>query len=188
MELGGAAGEAPAGQILRGFPTCAGLSELGDRPADHVACCQRETPLQPCPLLDALPSHLPQPAFYTAGPVKRAAHALFCPVKAAAWALFGAIFKLQTGTPGKCVCCLLPMHAAAPGTVERGVLSVRQSTCCGMAGQRCHPCTAPPRAACWCSPDQAQARPADRHLRHHWHGGLARAVQVGAAASAVCSD
>jgi len=44
----------------------------------------------------------PQPAFYDAGAVKRAAHTLFRPVKAAAWALFGAIFKLQTSVPCEC--------------------------------------------------------------------------------------
>lgn len=46
-----------------------------------------------------------QPPFYDAGAIKHAVHTLFRPIKAAAWALFGAIFKLQTSTP--CECALL---------------------------------------------------------------------------------
>ena len=42
-----------------------------------------------------------QPAWYTAGKLKRAAHALFSPLKAAAWGLFGLIFAWQTRTPSE---------------------------------------------------------------------------------------
>lgn len=41
-----------------------------------------------------------QPPYHTAGALKKGAHTLFAPVKAAAWGLFGLIFPLQTGTPG----------------------------------------------------------------------------------------
>ena len=40
-----------------------------------------------------------QPAWYSAGPIKKGAHTLFRPIKAAAWGLFGLIFPIQTGTP-----------------------------------------------------------------------------------------
>ena len=89
----------------------------------HPACSSRPRPphcppypcLTPRPLLHAPPpGFLPlefatytrwswalQPAYYTAGPVKKAAHTIFRPIKAVAWGLFGQIFKLQTGTPGQ---------------------------------------------------------------------------------------
>ncbi|PRW32555.1 flavo involved in K+ transport [Chlorella sorokiniana] len=55
-----------------------------------------------------------QPAFYNAGAVKRAAHTLFRPVKAAAWALFGAIFKLQTSVPSE----ISPKHGLLTGIYD----------------------------------------------------------------------
>lgn len=55
-----------------------------------------------------------QPAWYTAGKLKRAAHALFSPLKAAAWGLFGLIFAWQTRTPT----AIKPKHGLLPGIYD----------------------------------------------------------------------
>lgn len=48
--------------------------------------------------------------------MKRAVHAFFKPLKAAAWGLFGLIFTLQNRTPSEAAC----MHILGPGAVSVG--------------------------------------------------------------------
>lgn len=66
-----------------------------------------------------------QPAYYAAGPVNKAAHTLFRPLKAAVWGLFGLLFPLHTSTPGGLGLQCLPDKRlpAAPDALKLATLT-----------------------------------------------------------------
>ncbi|KAL4420002.1 hypothetical protein ABPG75_007100 [Micractinium tetrahymenae] len=73
-----------------------------------------------------------QPAWYTAGALKRAAHTLFSPVKAAAWGLFGLIFTLQNRTPSH----IKPEHGLLPGIYDTiGMVDSKQLSAAFRSGR-----------------------------------------------------
>lgn len=91
-----------------------------------------------------------QPAWYAAGPVTKLLHALFRPLKAAVWGLFGLLFPLHTSTPG-----------APGGNLKRCSCNDQSCLLAAVAVPHAH------AAAVMCRPrrqHQAAPRPAGGHL------------------------